>query len=353
MRRAQAGEGRHHEHVVGIRHAGGQGFHLFRTLDDAQPIAQPLHRRARHEHAAFQHVGGLPALNARLRQAPAHGRQQVVLGLHRLVAHVHQHEAAGAVGVLRHAGGEAGLAEGGGLLVAGHACDGNRPTQPFRQGLAHDRAAGRDAGQHAARNIQQRQDLVVPILRVQIEQHRARRVAAIGAVHRAAGQLPDQPGIHRAESQLAALGHLARAGHVVQQPRELGAREIGVQHQARARLQEVGVPVVAQLVAHWRGAAVLPDDGAGKRAAGGAFPDQRGFALVGDADGGDVGGGGAGIAQRFARHVQLAVPDLAGIVFHPARPWIVLAEFTLADAAHHARAVEYDGSRAGRALVQG
>ncbi|KAG1191810.1 hypothetical protein G6F35_013735 [Rhizopus arrhizus] len=198
-----------------------------------------------------------------------------------------------------------------------------------------------------------RQDFVVPVLRVQVEQHRARRIAGVRAVYGAARQLPDQPGVHRAERQFAAFGHLARARHVVQQPGQLGTRKVRVQHQAGPRLQEVGVTVAAQLITHRRGAAVLPDDRAGKRTARGAFPDQRGFALVGDADGGHVGRGRSRVAQRFARHVQLGVPDFAGVVLDPARTRVVLAEFTLADAAHHAVAVEYDGSGAGRALVQG
>ncbi|KAG1388873.1 hypothetical protein G6F58_013417 [Rhizopus delemar] len=121
MRRAKTGESRHHEDVVRVRHAGGQGFDFFRALDDSQAVAQPLHRRAGHDHAAFQHVRGGPAFLAGPGQAPAHRRQQMVLRLHGFFAHVHQHEAAGAVGVFRHARLEAGLPERGRLLVAGHA----------------------------------------------------------------------------------------------------------------------------------------------------------------------------------------------------------------------------------------
>ena len=242
---------RHHEHVVGVGDAGGQRLDLFRALDDAQPVAQPLHRRAGHEHAAFQHVRRFPgAGRAGIWQAPAHGGQQVVGRAHRLVANVHQHEAAGAVGVLGHAGREAGLAEGSVLLVASHAGDGDGAAQPFWQGVADHRAARRDAGQHAARDVQQRQDVIVPVLRVQVEQHGARGVAGVGAVHRAAGQLPHQPGVDGAEGQFAALGHLARAGHVVEQPGQLGAGEVRVQHQAGAGLQEIGVPVGARSRSH-------------------------------------------------------------------------------------------------------
>ena len=46
--------------------------------------------------------------------------------------------------------------------------------------------------------------------------------------------------------------------------------------------------VALHLVAEAGGAAVLPDDGVADRLAGLAVPDDGGFALVGDADGGDV-----------------------------------------------------------------
>ena len=49
----------------------------------------------------------------------------------------------------------------------------------------------------------------------------------------AAGQLPDQPAVDGAEQQLAGFGALLRAGHAVQQPADLGAREVRVDQQAR------------------------------------------------------------------------------------------------------------------------
>ena len=48
------------------------------------------------------------------------------------------------------------------------------------------------------------------------------------------------------------------------------------------------------------GAAVLPDDGAVDRPAGVALPDQRGLALISDADGGNRRGADAGLADGIA-----------------------------------------------------
>src|SRR5690606_39781973 len=86
----------------------------------------------------------------------------------------------------------------------------------------------------------------------------------------------------------AALGRRARAGHRVEDPRDLGAGEVRVDDEAGAfgeeRLQAIGLHAVAGLGR----AAVLPDDGAMDRAAGLAVPDERGLALVGDADAGEL-----------------------------------------------------------------
>ena len=117
-----------------------------------------------------------------------------------------------------------------------------------------------------------------------VEEQRAARVRRVGDVHSAAGQVPDEPGVDRAERELAALGALARAGHVVEQPLELRAREIGVDDEAGLRGEQSGVASRAQRVAQRRGAAILPDDRVGDRLAGRAIPQHRGLALIGDAD---------------------------------------------------------------------
>ena len=76
------------------------------------------------------------------------------------------------------------------------------------------------------------EQLLVPAQSVDIEQHRARRVARVGDV--AAAQLEHQPAVDGAEGQLAALGARARARHVFEQPGQFGGREIGVEFEAGA-----------------------------------------------------------------------------------------------------------------------
>ena len=75
------------------------------------------------------------------------------------------------------------------------------------------------------------------------------------------GELEQQPAVDGAEGQLAALGALARAWHVVEQPGEFGRRKIRIEQQAGARGDLVFEPGGAQRLAGSGGAPVLPDDG--------------------------------------------------------------------------------------------
>ena len=139
-----------------------------------------------------------------------------------------------------------------------------------------------------SRDVEQPQQLVVPLQRVDVEQHGARRVAHVGHVTRAAGQLPHQPRVDGPERQLARFGARPRARHVVQQPPDLARREIGVDEQTGPRLNRLARALRFEPLAEVRRPAVLPDDGVVNRFAGLAIPDDGRFALVRDADGGDV-----------------------------------------------------------------
>ena len=126
--------------------------------------------------------------------------------------------------------------------------------------------------------------------RVDVEQHRARRVADVGDVHarrrsasRSARCRPCRTPARRASACVA------RAGHVVEDPADLAAGEIRVDEQAGLALdQRRSCPSRLQPLAELGGAPILPDDGVVDRLAGLAVPDDRRLALVGDADGGDV-----------------------------------------------------------------
>ena len=113
-------------------------------------------------------------------------------------------------------------------------------------------------------------------------------------------------------------------------------------------------PARAQRRAGVGGAPVLPDDGVVDRLAGGAIPDDRGLALVGDADAGDVLR-----AERRPCAIALAHgrdhgrPDLLRIVLDPAGRGIDLPQLLLRRGDRRERRVEHDRARRGGALVDG
>src|SRR5205823_142151 len=101
-------------------------------------------------------------------------------------------------------------------------------------------------------------------------------------------------------------------------------------------------------------AAVLPDDGAVNGPSGGAVPDDDGLALVGDPDGGDLGGPPVGGGQRLADGAGDGVPDVLGLVLDPAVAGVVLFDLLLGGPEDGERVgVVGDRPGAGGALVDG
>ncbi len=201
------------------------------------------------------------------------------------------------------------LAEQRRLLVAGD--PGDRHARRRRSSPRRRRPTRRTiARQHRARNVEQAQAARRPTSpRVDVEEQRAARVGRIGDVRRAAGQLPDEPRVDGAERELAAQRPLARAGHVVEQPLELGAREIGVEDEAGlARRSVAAWPAARSSSQMRRRPPVLPDDRVGDRPAGRAIPQHRRLALIGDADRGDVRARDPGLGERFVHARPTASP---------------------------------------------
>ena len=190
-RRAEPRKGRDHVDAAVVRHRPGQGLRLGRAVDHPQAVAQPLDHGPAHEDAALQGILDLAA------EAAGDGGQQAVAALDGLRTGVHQQEATGAVGVLGVALVEAGLAEEGRLLVPGDARDGHGAAAD--DGAAVDGAAVPHLGQHGPGDVQRRKDRVVPIQLPDVVEHGAGGIRIVRDVDAAAGQLPDEPGVHGAE----------------------------------------------------------------------------------------------------------------------------------------------------------
>ena len=201
VRRAQAHERGHEIDAAAIGHRCRQLLRFRRGAQRAQLIAQPLHGRAGDEDAAFD------ARTARCRpptpracpagdsSRPADGRPC----------------ASGRSSRCRRCSwkGRGGSRPGPPAPPAGRPrCRRSEWLAPrCSAAVVPGHAARRhDPRQHGARDVEGAEQVVVPIAGRQVHEHGARRVGRIGGVHRAVGELPDQPGVDVAEAAVRHRG---------------------------------------------------------------------------------------------------------------------------------------------------
>ena len=170
-------------------------------------------------------------------------------------------------------------------------------------------------------------------------------------MHGAAGEFPDEPGVDGAKRQPALPRQGARAFHMLEQPRNFGGGKISVDDETRFAADGRGVAGRLEAVAVLGCAAVLPDDGVMDRSSGFAIPEQGGFSLVGDADGGNLLRGEFGLAQGGFGGGELGFPDRLGIMLHPSWFGENLREFLLRHGFDATGLIKDDASRACRSLI--
>ena len=274
----------------------------------------------------------------------------------RLDAGVQQQEAARAVGALGLALLETALSDERGLLIAEHARDRDAVVRSWHPDRAERRriARRRDRREHRARNPEQLELGIAPGRRAEIHAERPARIRHVGRVDaavRTAAQIPDEPRVDRPREQLAAGGAVARAGDVLEDPRELRAGEVGRDRKARQRLEPPDAALRCEVAARVLGAHVLPDDRVADGLAGLPIPDDDGLTLVRDADGSHVAWAHARGLGRAAHDVLHARQDLERIVLDPAGPRIDLPVLGLVLAGDPPLAVEEDAPAARRSLI--
>lgn len=346
VRGPEPGEGRHD-----VNSAGRFGRHrhllgLAGVLEELQAIAEPLDRGPGHEDTPLQGVVSLAV------EAIGDRRQEAVIRQGWFQAGVHHDEGPGSVGVLDRALVIGGLAKERCLLVPGN--PGNRDLDPVEgevPGVAVDRRTLLDFRQDCPGDIEQVEDVLVPVESVDIEEHCPAGVGDVGRVGPAPGQLPEQPGVDGAEEEVPTGGLLPGAGHLIENPLDLGGGEVGVDYQPGLGVDHVLVAVTDQLLGDRAGLLGLPDDRVVDRFPGVAVPDDRRLPLVGDPDGGDLVWLDLGLNHHVGHYRLDTVPDLRGVMLHPTRLREVLGEFLLAHPHLIAVVIEDDGPGAGRPLV--
>ena len=213
----------------------------------------------------------------------------------------------------------AGLAEERRLLVAGDPGD-RAPRRRTPRSCRRPAAEGSGSGSEPGSTPSSSQSSSSQAQLADVEQHRPRGVRVVG--HVAAGELEDEPGVDRAERR-----RRRAPSTFCEQPLDLRAGEVGVDHEPGPLADQRLVARLAQLVAARRGAPVLPDERVVDRLAGRRVPGDDRLALVGDPDRRrgprpSMPASASASTRDPARHL----PDLGGVVLDPARPREVLRE---------------------------
>ena len=212
-------------------------------------------------HRAFQRVNGLLPfeLITERGQEPAGGWKHPLAG-------VHEHEAAGAVGVFRLSGLEAGLPDSAACWFPRMPPMGTPANTPFasperpEEGLI----SGRQALVHRERSSR------VPAERRDVHHLRAACVRHIGDAQPSVLALVMPQTSHELivpNICLAGFSLGARAGDIFEQPAQLERREIGRERKARLAAKPVLPAIPAEFRYEGVGPGILPDDRVGERLA--------------------------------------------------------------------------------------
>ena len=163
-------------------------------------------------------------------------------------------------------------------------------------------------------------------------------------MHSAAGEIPYEPCLDRAEEQLIRLGERTCARNVVKYPLYLCAGEIRVYNKTGLILYVFLHAVRLYLLAELRCAAALPDDGVVDGLARLPVPHNGGLALIRYADSGYILGLHSARRKDGGQRLKLAEKYLHGVMFNPARSRINLIELLLRFGYNVALLVKNDSS---------
>ncbi len=170
---------------------------------------------------------------------------------------------------------------------------------------------------------------------------------------RSSREPPDQPGVDVAEERIAALGRLACAGDIIENPSNLRPGEVRCQWKTHFLTETVLAPVLRESVTDLFCARVLPDDGVVVRFASLSIPDDRGLTLVGDPHPSEIAGPHVRCSHSSTDDLFCSLPNLKRIVLDPSRLRVDLFVFLLCHTDRAALAIENHATRARGSLIDG
>ena len=208
-----------------------------------------------------------------------------------------------------------------------------------------------DLRKHRPGHLHRLEQLVVPVQGSEVHEHGPAGVGDIG--HVTAGEVPDQPGVHGPKEHGAPLRALPSPLHMVEDPLDLGPREVRREGKPGLGPEAVLPPFGGEAVDDLVGAGVLPADRVVDRPAGVAVPHQGRLPLVGDPQSGQVGELEAGLLQGIRHHLEHVAEDLLRILLDPSGPGEELPVLLLGHRHDPAALVEQQAARRGAPLVDG
>ena len=164
-----------------------------------------------------------------------------------------------------------------------------------------------------------------------IEKHGTAGIGVVRHMDGTACQLPDQPGVNRAEEQLTLFCTFSRSGNIIQKPLDLGSGKIGIRYKACFGTDGIRNAFCHKIVNNIRSTAALPDNCVGNRLTGHFIPDNRRLALIRDADRCDVFRGHSKLPHGRAGNFQCGKPDFFRVMLDPAGFREDLPEFFLSN----------------------
>ena len=270
----------------------------------------------------------------------------------RLGPEICKQEAAGAIRILGRARRKAAVAEERCLLVSYDACDGRPVREDVVRHIAEVPIRRLCFRQEIHGHADKVAELLVPAELVDIEEHRARGIRIVRCMHLVRREVPDKPGIDRARKELSFFCRSTSPVHMVQDPGNLRAREVGVGDEAAPLVDHLPRPFIEELLNLRRRTAALPHDCVVDGMSCLLLPDDRGLALVCDRDGREPVRMDAGLELHLDHAGHDTRGDLFGVLLDPAWMRIEVLDRTACLPDGPAFFVEDDGTHAGRSCVE-
>src|SRR5262249_9686246 len=155
----------------------------------------------------------------------------------------------GSVSALGFSRGEANLPEESGLLIANDAGDGDPIGKEARSSrVAEDLVVVQDLGQERRRNPQDLKQVARPLAGLEVHEGRAGGVGDVRDMGGPPRQAPREKSVDRSEEEPSRLRLSPRSAHLLENPGQLGAREVGIQPETGLSVEEPLEPCALELV---------------------------------------------------------------------------------------------------------